>query len=190
METLKSFLKLVAISAVSTAKDGRNYYTAEFQDPENPFAQTRKRNFFQQFNPTTNLAEWRGADPSTVKQWIGKQIPGYIANREVEPYVVPGRPGQPDRTVNFFTTVVMGHEQEAVIFRTQRHPLADGTSLPSIPQPAGRPNIHVEQGLPAGPEDLALVDEDAVNEMREERDAANAEAQPKVDDAVKEAPKK
>lgn len=151
----KPMLKLIGISAPVAAKDGRLYYTAEFGDPENPFAQSRKRNFFQQFNSTNpEIKEWRGADPSVVKQWIGKQIPGYIANKEVEPYIVPGRPGQPDRTVNFYTTIILGHEQEAVVFRTQRHPLADGTSAPSMPQPAGNPNV-----IEASPEDLILEGE-------------------------------
>lgn len=145
---VKQVLLLVGISAVATAKDTRQYYTAEFQDPENPFGKTVKRNFFQQFNPTDpTKTEWRGADPAKVKAFLGKIIPGYIANEEVEPYEIPGRkgingaPDQPDRTVNYYTTVVLGHEQKAVVFRTMRHPLINGDSSTSMAQPAGKPNV-------------------------------------------------
>lgn len=115
-------LKLVALSAVSTAKDDRQYYTAEFQDPSNPFAKTVKRNFWQQKN-AAGTPEWRGADPAVVKNFVGRTIPGQLMTAKVEPYTVIGAGGV-ERTANIFTTAILGSELPEQVFKSLNHPLA------------------------------------------------------------------
>lgn len=129
-------LKLVSVTATATAKDGREYYGAEFQDPSNPFARTVKRNFWQQKN-AQGVAEWRGADPSVVKNFIGKTVPGEMITAKVEQYEIIGSDGTV-RNANTFTTVILGNELAEQVFKSLGHPLAETTSInaPAVQEPA------------------------------------------------------
>lgn len=109
-------LKLVAVTELKTAKDGRAYYTAEFQDVNNPFANTVKRNFWQQKN-AAGVAEWRGASYDVISKLVGTTVPGSIATRVVEEYQIG------DRTANIFTTVLLGAELDVQVFKALGHEL-------------------------------------------------------------------
>lgn len=137
-------VKLVAISEPKTEKsreDGkvsRKYYTAKFTDPLNPFAKHVSRNFWQNHDSEGKTATWNGADPAVVKQFIGKTIPGHLSTQEVETYEIDGRP------VNTYTTVILGSELEAAVFKSLGHPLLEKaeevaevtTKAAASPQPA------------------------------------------------------
>jgi hypothetical protein len=115
-------VKLSSISDVRTEKvrtDGkvsREYFTATFTNPANPFAKGVSRVFWQQHNADGTNAEWKGANPRDVKQFIGKEIPGYIAARQVEAYDITGVDGSV-REANTYTTVVLDGEVEASVFK-------------------------------------------------------------------------
>lgn len=117
-----SHLKLVSISEVKTEKgriDGkvsRQYYTAMFSNPSNPFAKTVSRTFWQQHNADGTSAEWRGANPSEVKTFIGKLIPGQIVSSQVEAYDITGNDGA-IREANSYTTVVLDGENVVSVFK-------------------------------------------------------------------------
>lgn len=117
-----ALVMLMSITEPKVAKDNRSYYTAEFRDPSNPFAKTVKRNFWQQLN-AAGESEWRGANPKDVKPFLGKNIPGYIATRAVEPYSIP-RADKEDYEASTYTTVILGHEMPEVVFKSLGHPLA------------------------------------------------------------------
>lgn len=118
---MSNSLKLVALGEVLAAKDGRSYYSAEFQDPANPFAATRKRNFWQQ-NNSAGVPEWRGADPAIVKSFVGKLIPGAIVSAEVEPFMIG------EREVTIYTTVVLGNELSKQVFKSLGHPMLEAVA--------------------------------------------------------------
>lgn len=116
-------LRLKAITEPKVAKDNRQYYTATFQDPANPFAKEVARNFWQQFNGAGEPV-WKGANPAEVKPFLGKVIPGKIVTAVVEPYSITGTNGV-ERTANTYTTVVLGSELEMVVFKSLGHPIAE-----------------------------------------------------------------
>lgn len=129
---MKNVLILVAMSAIASEKvrkDGkvsRQFYTAEFSDPSNPFAKTVKRNFFQDHSADGKTAAWRGGNPETVKKFLNKEIPGSIVSKSVETYKV--NEGQEDeREAKSFTTVILGNENEKSVFNTLGHPIVDAT---------------------------------------------------------------
>lgn len=118
-----SQLKLVAISQIKTEKDrsdskiSRQYYTAEFSNPANPFGKTVKRTFWQQHSTDGLSAEWRGGNPSEVKAFIGKLLPGKIVSSQVEAYDIADSLGN-IREANTFTTVVLDGENNQSVFKS------------------------------------------------------------------------
>ena len=118
----KSQVRLLSTTDAVVARDGRSYYTATFQDPENPFGKAVSRNFWQQKNAAGEPV-WKGADPEQVKPFLKKLIPGYIATRKVEAYPVTGTDGV-ERSANIYTTVILGSELEEQVFKSLNHPLA------------------------------------------------------------------
>lgn len=131
---MNKVVKLNSVGAVNTAKDGRAYYSAEFSNPLNPFAKTVKRNFWQQFQTDAEGNKtpiWRGADPATVKPFVGKTIPGFFANEKVEQYNI-SIPGQEDRTANTYPTVVLDGENMASVYKSVGHPLAEEALAPAV----------------------------------------------------------
>lgn len=121
----KEQLRLISLTEPREAKDGRSFYGASFQDPTNPFAKTVTRNFWQQKN-SEGVAVWKGADPTQVKPFVGKLLPGYIKTAKVTPYEVTGGDGE-IRTANIYTTVVLGAELEEQVFKALNHPLLSET---------------------------------------------------------------
>lgn len=130
-----TMLVLVAISAIATEKErkdskkSRDFYTAEFKNPLNPFLKTIKRNFFQTHSADGKTASWVGADPKAVSQFIGKEIPGYIANKAVEAYEIVDQATKEVREANSFTTVVLDGENEAGVFKALGHPLLSTSKI-------------------------------------------------------------
>lgn len=121
--TQQQVIRLTQLGEVKTAKDGRAYYAATFQDPANPFAKTVTRNFWQQKN-SAGEPVWRGADPAQVKPFLNKTIPGQIATRVVEPYAITGSDNV-ERTATTYTTIVFGNELESQVFKSLNHPLIE-----------------------------------------------------------------
>jgi len=110
-------LKLNKISEVKTEKERsdskikRQYYTGYFSDATNPFAPMRQQNFFQSHNEDGSIATWKAGDPSIVKQYLGKEIPGAFITRTVNPYQIG------EKTVTSATCVVLGEVNEVTIER-------------------------------------------------------------------------
>lgn len=101
---------------INEGVDGRKYYIAHFSDPHNPFIPQRIRVVAQ----TTNSAGepvWRVPNAKQMASFIGKEIPGAIVTRMVEPYVV-----DEDRDpVDSYTTVVFGNEPIEQVFARAGH---------------------------------------------------------------------
>jgi hypothetical protein len=123
-----SSLKLISVGEVKTEKarkDGkksRQYYTAMFQELGNPFAPAVQRNFFQSHNSDGTECMWKGAKPEDVIPFVNKAVPGSIVSRQVPDYEIAQADGT-SRTVNRYTTVVLGHETVESVFRAQGHAL-------------------------------------------------------------------
>jgi hypothetical protein len=115
-------LKLVSISEVKTEKArvdekvSRQYYTATFSNPANPFGRTVSRTFWQQHNADGTQATWKGANPSEVKQFIGKLIPGRIVSSKVEAYDITDSLGN-IREASTYTAVVLDGETPEAVFK-------------------------------------------------------------------------
>lgn len=118
-----STLKLVSISEVKTEKPridekvSREYYTAEFNNPANPFGKSVKRTFWQQHNADGTIAEWRGANPKDVAKFIGKEIPGRIVAGTVEPYAIVNPLTGEEREATTYTAVVLNGETPEAVFK-------------------------------------------------------------------------
>lgn len=122
-----SNLKLNAISPVKTEKEGsvrtdgkinRQYYTATFSNPANPFGKTVSRTFWQQHSADGTTAEWKGGDPVQVRAFLGKLIPGSIVAKTVEPYEIIGLGGEV-RYATTYTAVVLDGETVESVFKAQ-----------------------------------------------------------------------
>jgi hypothetical protein len=115
-------LKLSSVTAPKTEKsrvDGkvsRQYFTATFTNPANPFAKGVSRVFWQQHNADGTEATWKGANPKDVAAFVGKEIPGYIAARQVEAYDITSIDGS-IREANSYTAVVLDGELETAVFK-------------------------------------------------------------------------
>ena len=109
-----SNLKLKSVGELRTASDDRQFYSAEFQDATNIFAPTSSRMFWQQKNAQGAIS-WKGADHAQATKAIGSSIPGSIVTREVEPYMIG------DRSVKFYTCVVLGNEAVEKTFNSLGH---------------------------------------------------------------------
>lgn len=115
-----STLKLVAVSESKTEKvrtDGkvsREYYTAEFNNPANPFGKSVRRTFWQQHNNDGTVAEWRGANPKDVSRFIGKEIPGRIVSGTTEAYEIISYGGEVREATTYTAVVLDGETPEAV----------------------------------------------------------------------------
>jgi len=114
-------VKLIGIGEVKLAKDGRSFYTAEFQDASNPFAGTVRRNFWQQFADSAAKTNpiWKGADPAITGTFVGKLLPGQILTLEVEAYTIGAN------TVSTYKTVVLGGELPKQVFKQLGHPVVE-----------------------------------------------------------------
>tara|TARA_R100000315_G_C5235682_1_gene147738 strand:- start:10441 stop:10935 length:495 start_codon:yes stop_codon:yes gene_type:complete len=103
---------------INVSEDGRKYYIAVFNDPDNPFGTERYRVVSQSMDSTGNPV-WKSGRPSKLNKWIGKEIPGEIVTREVEEYQVG------DNNVNIYSCVVLKGESVTTVFRQQGHDLME-----------------------------------------------------------------
>jgi len=117
-------VKLLSIGEILTEtrtkdeKANRQYYVAKFMDSLNPFAAVRQRTVFQDHNADGTIAFWKSGDPSIVKNYVGKEIPGQIVNVSVESYQIDGR------DTNTFTTVLLDGESLKTILKQNNHVIA------------------------------------------------------------------
>lgn len=131
-----STLKLNKISEIKTEKErtdgkvSRQYYTATFSNPSNPFSKTVSRVFWQQHNVEGTEATWKAGDPKEVKQFIGKTIPGQIVSSKVEAYDITDTLGT-TREANTYTAVVLEGELPETVFKA-----AGKVLLETAPSPA------------------------------------------------------
>lgn len=118
-----SHLQLVSISEVKTEKSridnkvSRQYYTATFANPANPFGKTVSRTFWQQHNIEGTEATWKTANPSLVKTFIGKLVPGTIVSSKVEEYDIVNQGTGEVRTASTYTAVVLEGETAYSVFK-------------------------------------------------------------------------
>ena len=106
---------------INETSDGRKYYLAIFQDLDNPFLSTRFRVITQQFDNNGN-SQWKGGDPVTIGNFVGKSLPGAIVTREVEPYSISSQDGT-ERTANSYTAVALKGENIVQLFSRAGHTL-------------------------------------------------------------------
>ena len=115
-------LQLVSISPVKTEKSridnkvSRQYYTASFANPANPFGKVVSRTFWQQHNADGTEATWKTANPELVKTFVGKLIPGQIVSSVVEEYDITDSLGN-IRAASTYTAVVLEGENAQSVFK-------------------------------------------------------------------------
>ena len=120
-------LRLIAISEVREAKDGRKYFIATFR----PGLGQRQvnRTFWQQFKrdaqgANTEEKYWERMSPEEAIDAIkGKEsIEGAKITHTVEAYQIG------DRMVSTYSTVIFPDETPEALFRAQNHPIVDETT--------------------------------------------------------------
>ena len=107
-------LKLKSVGELRTAVDGRQFYSASFQDPLNIFAPKVSRMFWQQ-KSASGAIEWKGASHAEATAAIGSLIPAAIVCKEVQPYQIG------ENTVKFYTCVVLANEAVEKTFNSLGH---------------------------------------------------------------------
>jgi hypothetical protein len=109
---------------INVGVDGRKYYLAEFEDPENFMAATRMRVVSQ--SGSEGAASWRLPSPKKMLANVGRDLPGAIITRFVEPYEVNGR------MVDTYSTIVFGGEIIENVFQKAGHIIIGTTPDPTI----------------------------------------------------------
>jgi len=117
-------VKLVELSDVRTAKDGRNFFVASFRAG---FGQRAvKRTFWEQFQrdadgKPTGKKYWERASYQEALELLKtkESIEGSCVTKKVESYYLN------DRAVNTYSTVVFPDENEVTVFANQNHPIVD-----------------------------------------------------------------
>ena len=109
---------------LNETSDGRKYYIATFRDPSNPFGVERTRVIAQTTDSSDNPV-WKSGNPSMIKNFVGKQIPGDIVTRQVPSYMVG------DRTVDSCSLVILKNESITSVFKSNGHDL-DGDDLSDL----------------------------------------------------------
>jgi hypothetical protein len=115
-------IRVVSVSEEKLAKDTRKFYSVEFQDATNMFAEKRSRNMWQQKNAAGENV-WKIITPTEAKALIGKLIPGQIVTKSVMPYEIANESTGEVRTVNSYSSVVLGHEDVDATFAAFQHPV-------------------------------------------------------------------
>lgn len=125
MNTAK-MLKLESVGETKIDVDGKEYVQLTFSDSANFLAEQRSRNFFQKALSDGTFA-WSIPSPDKLRKLIGRELPGEIVSKEVPAYEVG------DRTVTSYTTVVLGNENVASVFKAAKHPI-DGQAIIATPE--------------------------------------------------------
>ncbi len=110
---------------LNMTSDGRKYYIATFRDPSNPFGVERTRVIAQTTDSSDNPV-WKSGNPSMIKNFVGKQIPGDIVTRQVPSYMVG------DRTVDSCSLVVLKNESITSVFKSNGHDLDGNDDLSDL----------------------------------------------------------
>jgi|10_taG_2_1085330.scaffolds.fasta_scaffold00131_35 hypothetical protein len=110
---------------LNLTSDGRKYYIATFRDPSNPFGVERTRVIAQTTDSADNPV-WKSGNPSLIKNFIGKPIPGDIVTRQVPAYMVG------DRTVDSCSLVVLKNEAISSVFKSNGHDLDDEDDMSDL----------------------------------------------------------
>lgn len=121
-------MKLIEISEVRTATDGRQFFVARFR----PALGQRSvaRTFWEQFKrdpktgELTSLKYWDRISPSEAKAALmgGEVIEGKKITHKVEKYQVG------DNIVDTYSTVIFPDETPEALFSNQNHPIVDETT--------------------------------------------------------------
>jgi hypothetical protein len=111
---------------INVGEDGRQYYIAEFEDPENFLAPTRTKVLSQSSSPSGEN-QWRVPNPKKLRTFMGKEVPAAIITRFVEPYVVG------ERTVDTYTTIVLRGEIIEQVFQRAGHIIVGVTADENVP---------------------------------------------------------
>jgi len=118
-------LKLIAVSELRTAKDGRNFFVATFRPG---FGQRSvKRTFWEQFvrdsktQALTDNKEWERASYEEALGFIksGELIDGEKITAKVEKYILG------ENEVDTYSTVVFPDEIAEKVFENQNHPMVN-----------------------------------------------------------------
>ncbi len=114
-------MKLISMSDVRTAKDGRQYFIGTFRPG---FGQRQvNRTFWEQFKLIAGVKTtekfWERASPSEAMELIasGETIDAAKITRNVETYDILGK------AVNTYSTVIFPDENEVALFASQNHPI-------------------------------------------------------------------
>lgn len=127
-----SHLKVIAVSDLRTAKDGRNYFVATFRPG---FGQRSvKRTFWEQFDRdaktgaqlTTKYWERASHEDALAYLQSGELIVGEKVTAVVEKYLVG------DNEVNTYSTVIFPDELAERVFDNQNHPMVNEETGESI----------------------------------------------------------
>lgn len=105
---------------INVTSDNRKYYIASFRDPSNPFGVERVRMFAQTTDSEGNPV-WKSGNPTLIKSFVGKLVPGDIITRQVPPYMVG------ERMVDTFSCIVLKNESINSVFKQNDH-ILDGSS--------------------------------------------------------------
>lgn len=120
-----SQLKVIAVSDLRTAKDGRNYFIATFRPG---FGQRSvKRTFWEQYERDAKTGEqlktkyWERASHEEALELLksGELIVGEKVTATVQPYLVG------DNEVSTYSTVIFPDENAQRVFERQNHPMLD-----------------------------------------------------------------
>lgn len=106
-----TILSVSAPKTEKTRKDGkpsRQYFSVEFADASNPFATSRKRNFFQVYD-AAGQPIWKGVSPANIATLVGTNVGGRFYSAKVKPYQIG------ERMVDTYSTVILPHEEINIV---------------------------------------------------------------------------
>jgi ornithine cyclodeaminase/alanine dehydrogenase-like protein (mu-crystallin family) len=122
-----NLIKVVDVSEVKTASDGRQYFVVSFSP--GAFQKPVKRTMWQQFKrdkdgALTDVTYWERSTPEDARKLLksGELIEGRKITRTVETYTI----GEND--VNQYSTVMFPDENEITLFNSSGHPIVDTTT--------------------------------------------------------------
>ena len=130
---------------LNVSSDGRKYYMAWFADPNNPFIASSPVVVMQSGNHGRNT--WRMGDPEIIKDFVGKNIPGAIVSRQVEPYQITLSATGETRQVETYTTVVYGGQSISAAFAGAGHTIVSNNAeiIAKLQE-----NAHADSGFTGG----------------------------------------
>lgn len=165
---MKDALKLVSMSEVRTASDGRQFFTGSFSPG---FGQLKvKRNMWEQFirdsktGLPTDKKQWERGTPAEAKALIasGELIEGRKVTHKVAPYVLGS--GDNARTVDTYSTVVFADENEITVFANANHPILDESTGQLLGAKIAVLGSNKDDGSGVGEESTKVLDNASIEE--------------------------